>query len=147
VLAGAVLAAGVLAAPPGVGPAGKAQAAQAHPCSSRLDTSARKVSRFRVGGDVLDFARIEVTAQRRDRNAHCILVRTDRPVTVRWTGNFYVARNGRCRDDGETQHSPFTAPRTIRTGFRVETGRCIRWTYEIEHDGRWFAASVMRAHR
>jgi hypothetical protein len=147
VLAGALLTAGVLAAPSSVGPTGVAQAAPVHECSSRLNTSTRKVYRFRIGGDVLDFARIEVTAQQRNRNAHCIRVRTDRQITVRWTGNFYVTRNGRCRADGETKHSPFTAPRTIRTGFRVATGRCIRWTYEIEHDGRWFAASVMRSHR
>jgi hypothetical protein len=146
-MTGLALTAVLLATAPSTDPANVARAASANECSVPLDRGSREVYRFRSSREQLDFARLEVQAQRRNRNAHCVIVRTDRSVQARWTGNFYRLRDGRCRDDGQSGPSSFTARRTIRTGFRVGSGRCIRWTYEIQHDGLWYAASVTRGHR
>lgn len=68
-----------------------------------------------------------------------------REAQARWRADFYRLRGTRCVADSQSTQS--FGLRSIRTGFRVERGRCLRWTSRITVDGRTYVASVHRRYR
>lgn len=127
-------------------PAGAAASSSRHECDARLDRGSRVVYRFTDGNRRLAGAGITVQRQRGDRNAHCLQIRVPgRQVQARWHADFYRLRGDRCIADSQSiQNFPL---RSIRTGFRVSRGTCLRWTYRITVDGNSYTASVHRRYR
>lgn len=142
-LAGLVLTAAATTAFPS---AAGASSSSRHECDATLDRGSRVVYRFTDGNRRLANASITVQRQRGDRNAHCLQIRVPgRQVQARWRADFYRLRGDRCVADSQSIQN-FTL-RSIKTGFRVSRGTCLRWTYRITVDGKAYTASVHRRYR
>ncbi|MGH3735370.1 MAG: hypothetical protein ACRDT6_07065 [Micromonosporaceae bacterium] len=113
-------------------------------CNQTLNPDRRQVYRLTNGGNVLSYGRVVVTATQRYYHRYCVKFQTGgRKVLHSWGQAGYNRIDGRCEYEGAKGSGAYWTYGYKRTVI-VPDKYCIRESYSIKHNGKWWTASFLR---